>query len=453
MIVAICEGKSSGRITRHIESLGHRHQACDQDSISELSHHSSGLVYVFPLAVTQSPIWPSLRVRLAHTNRLYIVVGEDAPTDQIVTVVRDGAYDYLDQKDPDNRWNSALDKAVESQGLWIQLYGGAPIETEDMLIGRSPGMMHLKEAITRLGPTDATVLILGDSGVGKERVAEALHKASGKGPFVPINCAAIPKELIESELFGAVKGAYTGALKDRSGLVEQARGGTLFLDEIGEFDISLQPKLLRFLETRMARKVGGQSEYKADLRVISATNRNLQEDIDSNAFRADLYYRLSEITLRVPPLKLRLEDIPLFAISFMQKAGERFGKMFDQIEPELVKRFQSYDWPGNVRELKSQIDRMVILYDGPILREAWWDSPQQSRAAIPPAQQAYDPHSNAAPAQASYTGMPIRIPSQKERMERARELLASDDQNLSWVSAQLGIHPTTLYRWRKQGKV
>ena len=451
MIVAIFEGASSGQITHQIETLGHRHQTCDEAGISELSHHSTGLVYVFPIAVTQTPLWPSLRVRLAHTNRLYIVAGENAPTDQIVSAVRDGAYDYLDLNDSDTRWNKALEKAVESQNLWIQLYGGAPMETEDMLIGQSPGMQHLKEAISRLGPTDATVLILGDSGVGKERVAEALHKASGKGPFVPINCAAIPKDLIEAELFGAVKGAYTGALKDRQGLVEQARGGTLFLDEIGEFDISLQPKLLRFLETRMARKVGGTSEYKADLRLISATNRNLQDDIDSNSFRADLYYRLSEITLRVPPLRLRLEDIPLFTISFMQKAGERFGKMFDQVEPGLVKRFQSYDWPGNVRELKSHIDRMVILYDGPILREAWWDQPQSGQARAQQAAGTTDPAKTRFPHDLS--APPTRIPSQKERIERAKELLANDDQNLSWVSAQLGIHPTTLYRWRKQGKV
>ncbi len=452
MIAAICEGEASNRITRRIESLGLRHQNTDPNSISELSHHTTGLVYIFPLSVAQGPNWPSLRVRLAHTNRLYIVVGEAAPTDQIVTIVRDGAYDYIDLKDPDERWVQSLKKAEDSQGLWIQLYGGAPIETEDMLIGQSHGMQNLKEAIARLGPTDATVLILGESGVGKERVAEALHKASGDGPFVPINCAAIPKDLIEAELFGAVKGAYTGALKDREGLVEQARGGTLFLDEIGEFDISLQPKLLRFLETRMARKVGGTTEYQANLRVISATNRNLQDDIDSNTFRADLYYRLSEITLRVPPLRLRLEDIPLFTVSFMQKASERFGKMYDQVEPGLVKRFQEYEWPGNVRELKSHIDRMVILYDGPILREAWWDPPQSRKETAPAAGQSTHTSPSNPPA-GEYQGMPSRIPSQKERMERARELLANNDQNLSWVSAQLGIHPTTLYRWRKQGKV
>ncbi len=453
MIVGISEGKFSGRIVRRIESLGHRHQSCSPDEIKELSHNSTELVYAFPLAVTQSDDWATLRVRLAHTNRLYVVIGDSASTDQIVTVVRDGAYDYLDIKDSDERWNAALDKAVESQGLWIQLYGGAPIETEEMLIGESPGMINLKEAITRLGPTDATVLILGESGVGKERVAEALHKASGKGPFVPINCAAIPKDLIEAELFGAVKGAYTGALKDRQGLVEQARGGTLFLDEIGETDISLQPKLLRFLETRMARKVGGTSEYKSDVRVLSATNRNLQEDIDSGTFRADLYYRLSEITLRVPPLRLRKEDIPLFTLSFMQKAGERFGKLFDQVEPGLVKRMQDYQWPGNVRELKSQVDRMVILYDGPILREAWWEPPQTMTATGNVLNSPDSPAESGVPSEAPFSGMPARIPSQRERMERARELLANNNQNLSWVSAQLGIHPTTLYRWRKQGKV
>ena len=453
MIAAICNDRFSPRIAHHVESLGLRYQTCDKGSISELSHHSTGLVYLFPLAATESSDWPALRVRLAHTNRLYIVVGDTASTSQIVNVVRDGAYDYLDLSDSAERWKRALEKAVESQGLWIQLYGGAPIETEEILIGSSSGMLNLKEAISRLGPTDATVLILGESGVGKERVAEALHKASRTGPFIPINCAAIPKDLIEAELFGAVKGAYTGALTDREGLVEQARGGTLFLDEIGEFDLSLQPKLLRFLETGMARKLGRTSEYKADLRVISATNRNLQDDIDSSSFRADLYYRLSEITLRVPPLRLRKEDIPLFTVNFMQKAGERFGKMFDQIEPELVSRFQDYDWPGNVRELKSHIDRMVILYDGPILRAAWW-TPHQARSPSTP------PLFNAGPASHSPPPIPpkgvslgARIPSQKERMKRAQELLAQDDQNLSWISAQLGIHPTTLYRWRKQGKV
>lgn len=452
MIIAVYQGNSRDPLSRRVDSLGMRHQTCDESSINELSHHSTGLVYLFPLAVAQSDQWSSLRVRLAHTNRLFIVVGDKAPTEQIVQVVRDGAYDYLDVNDSNERWTQSLNRAAESQRLWIQLYGGAPIETEEMMIGESPGMKHLKEAISRLGPTDATVLILGESGVGKERVAEALHKAKGQGPFLPVNCAAIPKELIEAELFGAVKGAYTGAVKDRQGLVEQARGGTLFLDEIGELDISLQPKLLRFLETRKARRVGGNAEYRADLRVVSATNRNLQDDIDANAFRADLYYRLSEITLRVPPLRLRLEDIPLFALSFMQKAGERFGKMFDQIEPGLVTRFQEYSWPGNVRELKSQIDRMVILYDGPVLREAWWDPPQlpSQRSSIPT-----PPPDHLEPGQTSSgsPGMPNRIPSQKERMERARQLLDGNDQNLSWVAAQLGVHPTTLYRWRKQGKV
>jgi DNA-binding NtrC family response regulator len=318
-------------------------------------------------------------------------------------------------------------------------------------------MKSLRQAVERIGPTGATVLILGESGSGKERVAQALHEAGGGGPFVPLNCAAIPKELLESELFGAVKGALSGSVKDKLGLVEQAAGGTLFLDELGEMEVSLQPKMLRFLETRKARRVGGTKEYDVSVRIVSATNRNLDEEIARGAFRGDLFYRLAEVTLRIPPLNQRLEDVPMLTQAFLEQSCERFGKHFDRIDPELIAKFCAYRWPGNARELKSAVDRMVILFDGPVLRGSWWDAP--GGTAAPAAAKPAGPTTSTIPQLA--TGQPLApfpstmgsIPNRKQKFELAKRLLQESDSNYTWVSAQLGVNVTTLYRWRKLGKV
>ena len=278
--------------------------------------------------------------------------------------------------------------------------------------------------------------------------------------------AAIPRDLIESELFGVEKGAYTGALRSKPGLVEEAAGGTLFLDEIGELDSSLQPKLLRFLETKQARRVGSTKEYHGEVRVIAATNRDLELAIEQGRFRADLYYRLAEIILRISPLKHRLEDIPDLVQVFVKDSEERLGKHFDIIEPELISKFQQHSWPGNVRELKQTIDRLAILYDGPVMRAAWWDIPvnrammqnqnsgfpDQSKAGLQAATASAAtnsslPHGNAA------VDLMHSVPNRKEKLDLARRLLLESDNDLTWVAGQLGIHPTTLYRWRKSGKV
>jgi transcriptional regulator with PAS, ATPase and Fis domain len=243
-------------------------------------------------------------------------------------------------------------------------------------------------------------------------------------------------------LFGVEKGAFTGALKSRPGMVEQAAGGTLFLDEIGEMEIGVQPKLLRFLETRRARRVGGEGEYKVSLRVLSATNRNLEEAIAEKVFRADLYYRLAETILQIPPLRTRLEDIPELALAFLTMANERFGKNIETLEPALIERFQKYHWPGNVRELKSAVDRLVLLFDGPVLRAPWWDPPESVAFGTP----------LKAPLPAA-TGEPATLPSQKQKRDQARQLLVESDNDFTWVAAQLGINTSTLWRWRKAGKI
>ncbi len=431
-------------LEQRLASLDITRRRFSASNVADLAHDNAEAVYLLPWEALSDAEWPQLRVRLTQANRCYVVAGEQLQTAEIMAAARDGASDVLQLSDTDDRWRAALQQAAESQQLWLRLYGSPQGPLPNFLLGQSAPMKSLRVAIEKLGPTNASVLILGESGVGKERVANALHTASGRGPFVAVNCAAIPKELMEAELFGAERGAYTGAVRSRAGLVEQAAGGTLFLDEIGELDVRLQPKLLRFLETRKARRVGGQTEIQSEVRVLSATNSNLEAGVAGGSFRSDLYYRLSEVILHIPPLRARPEDIPQFALHFLQAAGERHGKYFESLEPQLVRKLQNYDWPGNARELRNAIDRMVILYDGPVLRAAWWDAPQSN---YPPASES---GANQAPPTAPGAALPL---SRKQRLERARQLLADGTNDLTWVAAQLGIHPTTLYRWRKGKKV
>lgn len=457
MTISVYESEDAMPTVKRLAGLGFNCQRFSADKIHELSHQYRDFVYMVPVATLAGSGWPALRVRLAQANRHYIVTGKGSTSEEIVMAVRDGAHDFLLLEDPDTRWESAINRVVETQQFWLQLYGGIERQGNELLMGESTSMRNLRQSIERLGPTNATVLVSGESGVGKELVANSLHRTNNSGPFVAVNCAAIPRELIEAELFGAEKGAYTGAIKSRTGLVEQADGGTLFLDEIGELDLSLQPKLLRFLETRMARRVGGNSEYKVNVRVISATNQNLEHLIAEGQFRADLFYRLSEVALHVPPLRVRPEDVPIYALAFVRAAGERFGKNFESVEPELVRLFQEYEWPGNVRELKNAIERMVILYDGPTLRTGWWEAPKRSPYAM-----AANPNPRPGIGRPGPSVMPpaTALPasftpsmSRKQRLEYAAKLLSEGGHDLTWVAAQVGVNSSTLYRWRKTNKI
>lgn len=248
------------RLYRRITELGFHCQEFTENTIGELNQDSWDSVYLIGWdQIQNSSLWPELRQKLTLSNRFFLCIGESLSSEQIVKAMKDGAFDVMLMNDSDTRWSNALTGAAQSQNLWIQVYGGHNSDTGEILLGDSKEMVSLRQNVQRLGPTDATVLIMGESGAGKEKVAEALHHASGSENFVAVNCAAIPKDLIESELFGAEKGAYTGA-QGRKGLVEQAHNGTLFLDEIGELDITLQPKLLRFLETRTFRRVGSSKD-------------------------------------------------------------------------------------------------------------------------------------------------------------------------------------------------
>lgn len=435
---------SSARVSGKLPRTQQRAPTRETAQIDPLSASSIEKIYLVPALLLTTQGWPKLRTRLANCNRYFIVFGSALDSASIVEACRDGAFDVLLEADPPSRWTDAAERAVAAQGLWWQLYGGESIEhNHGGLIGRTPSMKALRLAVQRLGPTPASVLILGESGTGKERVADALHAASGSGEFVAFNCAAVPAQLMEAELFGVKRGAFTGAATDRPGLIEKANGGTLFLDEIGEMEIAVQPKLLRFLETRTARRLGSTEDYEVDLRIVAATNRNLDSGMADGSFRTDLYFRLAEITLKLAPLRERLDDIPLLSRHFLDLASNRFGKFFDTIDPELIVRLQEHAWPGNVRELKSTIDRLVLMHDGPVLRSGWWNLP---------APRLSPPFSHAPSAPPPQAPSPM-LRTKRDRLNRARELVAGGDLHLSEIAAEVGVHPSTLFRWRQAGKV
>jgi transcriptional regulator with GAF, ATPase, and Fis domain len=239
----------------------------------------------------------------------------------------------------------------------------------EQLIGKSPALEAVLEQVERVAPTDSTVLIQGETGTGKELIARAIHNISSRcgRPFLKVNCAAIPLDLLESELFGHERGAFTGAIAQRIGRFELAHRGTLFLDEVGDIPLSLQPKLLRVLQEQEFERLGGTRTHQVDVRLVAATNRDLTEMVKRGEFRSDLYYRLNVFPVLLPPLRARREDIPVLVTHFAEIFGRRVGRQIDQIPPETMSALSSYQWPGNIRELQNLIERAVILSNNGVL--------------------------------------------------------------------------------------
>ncbi len=288
-----------------------------------------------------------------------------ASSDTAVEAIKIGAYDYISKPFDVNELRLLLRNVKKKLELEQKLAEEKEEKFQD-LIGKSPAIKIVKETIEKIAPYDINVLITGESGTGKEVVAKTIHKLSKRKdkPFVAINCASLPADLLESELFGYKKGAFTGATSDKKGLIEEANGGTLFLDEIGEMPMSLQAKLLRFLEERKIRPLGSTKEIEVDVRIISATNRNLEEEIEKGNFREDLYYRLSTIIIKIPPLRERKEDIPLLAEHFLKEFQEKYGKKFEKISQDFLDFLMKYEFKGNIRELRNLLEKAVILSEG-----------------------------------------------------------------------------------------
>lgn len=303
---------------------------------------------------------------LELTDTPVVMISGHGTIDTAVEAIKKGAFDYIAKPLDLNRLlvtlRNAMDKGnlvQETKKLKRKVLGAF------QMVGESDAMQAMKAMIDRVAGTDARILITGPNGSGKELVARNLHEQShrAKFPFIEVNCAAIPSELIESQLFGHEKGSFTSAIKQRKGDFEQAHGGTLFLDEIGDMSLSAQAKVLRALQESRITRVGGEKDIQVDVRVIAATNKNIREEISKGNFREDLYHRLSVILIQVPPLKDRKEDIPLLAAYFMNEACQGMGRPVLPFTPEAVSAMQDLEWTGNIRELRNVVERLAILCD------------------------------------------------------------------------------------------
>lgn len=314
------------------------------------------------------------KIHETHPALPVIIMTAYSSVDAAVEAIKHGAYDYLTKPLDFDRLRLTLERAVDKRQVEERKQVVLKSKTKPKpsnIIGESPLMQELLEMISYVAPTEATVLINGESGTGKELVAAEVHNNSDRSdkPFVKVNCAALAETLLESELFGHEKGAFTGADKQREGKFVQAAGGTLFLDEIGETSQAMQVKMLRVLQEHELQRVGGEETIYTDARIIAATNRDLEQEVRNGNFREDLYYRLNVVTVTVPPLRERRDDIPLLVNHFVRKFAVKNRREVAGITPECMKLLCSYSWPGNVRELENAIERGVILMRGEHLTE------------------------------------------------------------------------------------
>lgn len=307
------------------------------------------------------------RVQALRPDLPVLVVTGEASLDAAVAALRAGAYDFITKPIDTKLLMPAINRAVQHYRLnaEVRRLRRALDDTRRFgaIIGKSPAMQQVFDLIVRVADSEASVLVTGESGTGKELVARSIHEHSARvaGPFVALNCAAVPANLIESELFGHARGAFTDAKTSRDGLFAQADGGTLFLDEIGELPLEMQPKLLRALQERRIRPVGVSKEIPFDARIVTATNRDLESEVEAGRFREDLLYRIDVVRVELPPLRMRGRDVLLLAQAFIERFADQGGRNVRQLDPVAAERLLSYDWPGNVRELENCMERAVAL--------------------------------------------------------------------------------------------
>lgn len=351
-----------------------------------------------------------------------------------VQALKEGAYDYLTKPINLKRFRSyvhnilhARDLEEENRRLREQL---RTEQEYSQIVGRSDKLLRILEMIEQLAPTDVNILVEGESGTGKELVARAMHQRSGRseGPFISVNCGALPRELIASELFGHERGAFTGAAAQKQGRFEQAHGGTLFLDEVAEMDPHAQVTLLRILEEGKFRRLGGTVEIEVDVRVIAATNKSLREECLRGRFREDLFYRLNVVRMELPPLRERLEDIPVLAQHFLENFDEKYHKSVHRFAPEVMARLAAYHWPGNIRELKNCIERAVILAREPVIGLDLLPERLRQKISLP-----------------SGCQLPVGLPLSEVERELIRQTLEHTEGHRKRAAEILGISERDLY--------
>ena len=314
---------------------------------------------------------------------LVIMISGHGTIDTALEATRRGAYDFLEKPLDTDRLLVTLRRALELKGLTESMAElRSQVESRYEIVGNSLPIRRVLERVEKVAATDARILISGENGTGKELVARAIHRLSSRSDtvFIEVNCAAIPSELIESELFGHLRGSFTGAFADRAGKFEQANGGTLFLDEIGDMSRDAQAKVLRVLEQGVLTRIGGSEAVEVDVRVLSATNKNLEQEIEDGGFREDLFYRLNVVPIRVPSLRERQEDIPMLVTHFSEGMAAREGSAARVFSDAAIERLKTLTWPGNVRELRNTVERLLILSDGSKITSDDVDSLTISRA-------------------------------------------------------------------------
>jgi DNA-binding NtrC family response regulator len=395
-----------------------------RDAIAKLGERGYPLVISDIYVDDRTGIDVLMAAKKQDPNCSVILMTARGTMETVMDATRYGAFDYLAKP-------FELDTLLEAvrRALDARVSADEEVEAEELpeseMIGSSSGMVEIYKTVSRVAPTDATVVIEGETGTGKELIARMIHRFSHRAahPFVPVDCSAIPAALLESELFGAVKGAYTGADRDRVGVFEAANRGTVFLDEIGDIDPAFQVKLLRFLQEREIRPVGASREKKVDVRVVAATNRDLQKMVDEGKFRQDLWFRLNVVRVTLPPLRERRSDVPLLAQYFLNKYNARYNRDVKLMESGL-KQLKDFTWPGNVRQLQHLIERLTILAPGDRIDA---ESVQDAISAMEP-------------------GAAAGETLAETEADQIRRVLAATGGNKSRASQVLGIERKTLYR-------
>src|SRR5438309_3742002 len=380
------------------------------------------------------------RLRERQVDAQVVLISGHGNIESAVRAIKLGAFDFVEKPLSLEKTVLVIRNALRQRKLEAENRAlRARVDRTHTMVGESYAMRQLRAQVAMAAPTNGRVLIYGENGTGKELVARTIHSLSRRrsGAFVEVNCAAIPEELIESELFGHVRGAFTGAVADRRGKFEAADGGTIFLDEIGDMSVKTQAKVLRVLQEQTLEPIGGTQRIKVDARVLAATNKDLQAEIRAGRFREDLYFRLNVIPIFVPPLRERQEDIPLLADHFMSEFAREYGRRVKSFEPGTVSVLQHYPWPGNVRELRNVIERLMIMVPG--------DS-------ILPADLGFlDPDAASHAEAGAATAERLTLHEARDRFERDLILrtLAEQQGNMSRTAEVLGVERSNLYRKMK----
>ena len=376
------------------------------------------------------------KLRERNVDAQVIMISGHGNIESAVRAIKMGAFDFVEKPLSLDKTvlvarNALRQRRLEAENRALR----AHVDRRLVMIGESPAMEHLREQIAKAAPTNGRVLVYGESGTGKELVARSVHAMSRRaaGAFVEVNCAAIPEELIESELFGYTKGAFTGAVTDREGKFESADSGTLFLDEVGDMSLKTQAKVLRVLQEQVVERVGGRGGVRVDVRVLAATNKDLRAAIDNRIFRDDLFFRLNVIPIFVPPLRERRRDIRLLANHFLAEFAHEYGHRVKTLDDAALTALECHDWPGNVRELRNVLERLAIMVPG---------------RTIGPTDLAFLTRGSPPPTESEHAGKPPPLHAAREQFERdyiVRSLVAHRG-NISRTAEALGVERSNLYR-------